>query len=215
MSEKRRVVAYPMHSSDRARAEVALGSCLEAGTLLIGEADAAVIDDLRKQGVVLRDLGPATRASTAAVPDLPAGGYVVVKVREPLAEPHRLAIEAAGLELADRLGQRAFVARLKRAGAAGAVAALAFVDGVEAYETKVKSGRRPARTSRVTPPPPKRRQRAKRPCLRPRFEPMMCFCTRRTIGTPWKPLRSRTASQYSAAARARSASKPAQIKPKN
>jgi subtilisin family serine protease len=148
MSEKRRVVTYPMHESEAAEAHSALDAVVTAEDLVIGEADSSVIDTLRSKGIVVRDLGPAERTpSMPPSPPVAVGGYLVVKLREPLCAPHQAALETAGLELTDRLGHRAFVGRVKEPSAPGNVAVLSFVDSVKTYATPVRR----TRTARRAP----------------------------------------------------------------
>lgn len=156
MAGKRRVIAYTMHEHEQAEAAARLEEAVFAEGFVMGAADDATIGDLKAKGLILRELpAPAARRrSVSGAPGTPgaAGTYVEVELREPLCEPHRQAIAAAGLELTERLDNLSFLASVRAPGAVAAASSLPYVVSITEYEAPVRS-HRPARRARGRTPP--------------------------------------------------------------
>lgn len=143
MADRRRVIAYTMHEHERNDAEKMLEETHTTEGYVVGEAESAVIDELRKKGLVIKDLGPADDPALAApasagMPVAAPDSYVVVRLRDPLLAVHREEITRSGLELTERLGARSYVGRVLHASATAAVNALRCVENVSPYKSRVK-----------------------------------------------------------------------------
>lgn len=152
MSTRRRIVAYTMHEHEHAAAKAGLsGSAgdqdgpIVTDSMLIGYADQATVDTLKQQGVVVRELGVATPLPGPAIGRVPVpitaplaqGAYVVVKLTEPLCDPHQDYLQQCGMTVQERLGNRSYLGRVDVAGAVGRLQALPFVESVTEYDTAV------------------------------------------------------------------------------
>ena len=116
----RRVIAYALHEHELTAAHAALKSALGTESFVIGDADDAVIADLRNHGIVVQELGPeppplgagrsglrtfsagqARRPRTGA-PAAPSRIYRLT-LKGPLLDEWKNAIEGAGCEILEAL----------------------------------------------------------------------------------------------------------------
>jgi hypothetical protein len=152
----RRVIAYTMHEHEQQLAQTVLDQPVATDAYVVGNASETDIDELRRNGLIVNDLGPAAapdRQRSAFAPrgqpvSVTPGSYVVIELREPLMQPHRRAIEDAGVDLVERLDTAKFLGRVRLSSATGVVASLPFVAGIAPYDAPVK-----AHPDRAAPPP--------------------------------------------------------------
>ena len=115
----RRVIAYALHEHELGAVHQALKSGLGTESFVIGDADEAVIADLRSHGIIVQELGPAppplasgsgartfapgeTRRPRTGAPPAPSRIYRLV-LKGPLLDEWRQEIERAGCEILEAL----------------------------------------------------------------------------------------------------------------
>ncbi|MEO6325131.1 MAG: S8 family serine peptidase [Thermoanaerobaculia bacterium] len=154
-----RVTAYYMHEDEQAAAIQAMAAPLVTQAFAIGVVREHQIEDLRRAGLLVRDEPPVTqvlqaeqrRADATAAPTnsmavaafgpppaaaasadepIPAPvDYYVVRIRGPLLDEWRQALERSGVTLLERLGKRMYKARLSQNEVQG-ISTLDFVESV-------------------------------------------------------------------------------------
>ena len=167
MSDQIRVIAYTMHETEQAEARQRLTEVTATDAFVIGQGDRATIDELRRHGIVVRELEPVTStpsqpptqpptlsAETGGAAPPRAGSFVVVKLREPLCDVRRREIETAGLDLRDRLGHVSFTAHVRDPAGVDLVRNLPFVAAVSDFDSPVRRARGPAAAQPARPVPP-------------------------------------------------------------